>query len=229
MTTIAEIRQLVSQSGIQPSTDNSLYEGSIVNSKNESVTYNIFHGWDITRANLCDQNWGCFNLDLIHFIRSQSYDPDELQEVMEKIQLDDNHWDWLAKSCLHRSDEYDWFYLDIGNRTEAICLIYHPKDSVIDSQDIFYIEYLAVAPWNRANPMAAKEYDRLGSLLLKYVIDFAKTNLGLRHGFCLHSLPKAKGFYKHIGMIEYDQYKKGSLSYFEMSEHVAQSYLEVAS
>lgn len=226
MTTIADIRKMIAANNIEPETDNILFEGTLKNAQSEDEIYHVFHGLDPIRANLCDTSWGAFNLRLIDFIRSQNYNQEDLAKVADSIQIDDHHWDWLSKVYQHKSDEYEWFFLDVEGKPQAACLIYHPKKSAIDSGNIFYIEYVAVAPWNRNNPMEVKKYTGSGSEIIKCAIQYATETLNLRNGFSLHALPKAEGYYEKIGMTCFEALTKGTMKYYEMSEEKAEKYME---
>ena len=222
--TIEQIRKMLSEA--QPDDSNSIASGLITkNDVVEEVPYQIFLGLDPIRANNCDNYWGAFNLTLIDFIVNSNLTPEELKLIEDDIQLDDNHWDWLLKSGKYQSEEYKWFFLDAENDTQAICMIYHPKRSELDDGDIFYIEYVAVAPWNRNNPLQPKKYSGVGSLIIKAAMDYAINTLGLRYGFSLHALPKAMGFYQKIGMIRLQHLDKETLSFFEMPEDGAKKYM----
>lgn len=228
MTSIADIRKLIAQNQIEPSFDNVLCEGKLqCSSSSEEKNYQVYLGADPVSANQCDKLWGSFNLNLIGFIANQNYDAEDLKAISEYIQLDDSHWDWLTKHCVHNGDEYEWFFLYIDKKPQAACLIYHPKDSAIDTGDIFYIEYVAVAPWNRQNPMQEQEYKGVGTEIIRCAMQHATKTLGLRYGFCLHALQKANGFYEKIGMTYISALDKKSLSYYEMSEESAKSYMGV--
>lgn len=225
MTTIADIRKMISENNIVPETDNILFEGKLKNFQSEEHAYQLYNGLDPIRANLCDTLWGAFNLKLIEFIKSQGYSKDEFEDIANSVQLDDYKWDWLAKIYFHKGDEYEWFFLDIDNKPQASCLIYHPKKSAIDSGDIFYIEYVAVAPWNRNNPMEAKLFKGAGSEIIKCAIQYATKTLGLRYGFSLHALPKAEGFYEKIGMLNFVALTKDTMKYYEMSDENSRKYM----
>ena len=82
------------------------------------------------------------------------------------------------------------------------CLIYHPKASVLDPGDIFYVKFVAVAPWNRTCDLRPREFRGLGEIILRAAQRFAVNELKLRPGFCLHSLPKAEGFYTKLKMVK---------------------------
>jgi hypothetical protein len=227
MTTIADIRKMIAADNIEPETDNILFDGTLQNAQSKEQTYYVYNGLDPIRANLCDSLWGSFNLKLIEFIKSQKYSKEEFEKVASSVQLDDYEWDWLTKVYFHKGDEYEWFFLDMENKPQAACLIYHPKKSAIDSGDIFYIEYVAVAPWNRNNPMEIKHFKGAGTEIIKCAIQYATKSLGLRYGFSLHALARAEGFYEKIGMTNYQALTKDTMKYYEMSDENSQKYMGV--
>lgn len=137
--------------------------------------------------------------------------------MIEKIHNEDSHWKWFNKSALLKSNEYKWFFFRIDEKIQAACLIYHPRKAILSSHDIFYVEFIAVAPWNRDNPMEKKIYSRVGTLLLTNVMSYCTDVLGYKPGFCLHSLPQAQTFYEnYLGMQRCPDEDKESLYYYEM-------------
>ncbi len=183
----------------------------------------IVHGWDLGPAYQCDSLWGHFSYQILEFIKAS--DESIQQQLLDDCHLEDFHWCWLAKHKNYHSDQYNWFFLMADGVPQASCLIYHPKKSSQSDDDIFYIEFLAVAPWNRPNPIKEQSFKGLGSLLLKAVILYAENELGMKKGFSLHSLPKAEGFYSKIGMIRVAWLDKDSMAYFEMLEKPKQVFL----
>lgn len=183
----------------------------------------IVNGWDLGPASQCDSLWGGFSYQILEFIKES--DESIQQQLLDDCHLEDFHWRWLAKHKNYHSDQYNWFFLMADGVPQASCLIYHPKKSSQSDDDIFYIEFLAVAPWNRPNPIKKQSFKGLGSLLLKAVIMHAENELGMKKGFSLHSLPKAEGFYSKIGMIRVTGLDKDSLAYFEMLEIPKQDFL----
>lgn len=216
--TVAEIRKLIDSEGLVPDLSEVVAAGELSTPTGVPVSYTLHHGWDPVKALVCDKSWGVFNVQLLRFISKQSYDEATRRKVLSEIQLDDSHWDWLAKSLHFKSDEYDWFFIMAEGYPQGACLIYHPKPSLISTGDIFYIEYLAAAPWNRANPMRERSIKGVATNLLKYVVNYAQSQLKLRYGFSLHALQRAVGFYESIGMVNHPQADKESLPYFEMPE-----------
>lgn len=225
MTSLLELREEIDKLSIEVDAKRVIEEGFITSQAGYEGEYYICHGWDIVIANKCDGEWGDFNLRLLDHIKQNFTDPESLDEALSKVQLGDAHWQWFEKHLHYRSDEYTWFFLIAGEGPQAACLIYHPKDPKIGKGEIFYIEYIAVAPWNRINPMCERIYKGVGSKIIKAVIEFGRETLGLRYGFCLHSLPTAKDFYESIGMKHLPGFEKEGLSYYEMPEEYAVRYV----
>jgi len=136
--------------------------------------------------------------------------------------LADLGWRWLDKALCLNSTEYHWFFLTADEKIQSVCIIYHPKQSRMDGDKIFYIDYLASAYWNRDRPGHVKKFGNVGKILISYASYFATHVLGYRPGFCLHSLPTAEGFYKKLGMIEFEaDAAKENLRYYEAPPQVA--------
>jgi len=224
-----ELRQQINSGKLKISgSANCIELGNLINNVGETVKYEINHGWDIFSANSCDRQWNFFNIKLFEYIEKQGYSEEELCSVLSGIQVHDSHWDWFEKSMLYSSDGYEWFFMFANEKPQGACLIYHPKDSIIDSGNIFYIEYVAVAPWNRDNPMVDREFKGIGSSIIKCVLNYAVNILRLKQGFSLHSVPQAKGYYEKIGMRNYPARDKQGLTYFEMSRAKAAEMLGAA-
>ncbi len=213
---LQKIKALLAEAGPIESSGATVASGLLVGAGGVEVRYQLKLGWDIAVANVCDDTWGVFNIQLMRFIRSQNYDNAALGAVLAQVQVDDSHWRWLNKSLRFNSDEYKWFFLFAEGYPQAACLIYHPKPSAMDGQGIFYIEFLAVAPWNRDNPMRDRSFKGVGTTLIAEVKEYACAQLGLRPGFSLHALPRAAGFYQSIGMMNFPQLDKEGMPYFEM-------------
>lgn len=111
---------------------------------------------------------------------------------------------------------------------QGACVFFHPKDSIIDSENIFYIEYVAVAPWNRKTPVTKREFKGVGTILITCALNYAVNELGLQYGFSLHSLPQAKNYYEKIGMINFPERDKDKLVYFEMPRDKSTEILRVS-
>jgi hypothetical protein len=193
-----------------------LSEGSLAARDGKTKPFKLLLGWNLGLANRCDDTWGVFTTQLCRFIKKQNYTEEQLKSVFAEVQFDDSHWRWLDKSLLNQGEEYKWFFLMADGEPQAACMIYHPKPSAFDGQGVFYIEYVAAAPWNRKNPMADQAYVGIGRLMVREVSRYAVKTLGLKPGFSLHALPRAAGFYESIGMSRFPALDKGLMPYFEM-------------
>ncbi|MEZ8378776.1 GNAT family N-acetyltransferase [Vibrio splendidus] len=223
MKTIRELQELLDSGKTSFDGTTSIETCEISDCEGNKFEANIVHGWDLGSASQCDSQWGAFSYQILEFIKSS--DESIQQQLLDDCHLEDFHWQWLTKHKVYHSDQYNWFFLMVDGKPQASCLIYHPKKSSQSDDDIFYIEFLAVAPWNRPNPLQEQSFKGLGSLLLKTVIMHAENDLGMQKGFSLHSLPKAEGFYSKIGMIRVNSLDKDSLAYFEMLEKPKQQFL----
>jgi len=210
-------------SPIQPSEE--ISAGELLNSAKELVNYSITHGWNLISSKECDERWSQHTLELLEYIDSQEYDDEELSNIIDSIQTEDFHWNWFAKSFAMHASEYAWFYLYAENKPQGACVIYQPKGSALQKSNIFYVEFLAVAPWNRDCLIRERDLHGVGSILLKAVLDFSVNELGLSPGFSLHSLPQAKGYYEKLNMVNVKGLNKDALLYFELPEPEANIFL----
>jgi GNAT superfamily N-acetyltransferase len=212
--TIEEIRRALDAAPPEISLNGIISKGTLT-ARTSEIDCTIHLGWDLLIANLCDRSWGAFNVSLLRHIRKLEAEGVDIAPLLESAQLEDNHWRWLDKTLHYRGDCYKWFFLIAENYPQAACLVYHPKASVVGAGDIFYVEYVATAPWNRENVLSERVFKGVGPKLLERVISYAKDDLKLRPGFSLHSLPKAVEFYEKIGMKAFPQYDKEGLKFFE--------------
>lgn len=154
-------------------------------------------------------------------------DPALYNKLLLENNLEDAHWDWLTKSRFLNKDEYRWFYLIIDDSVQAVCVMRHPESSRMDQENIFYIDYIATAFWNRSRPDYQKRFSNLGTILISHCIKYAICVLKYRPGFCLHSLPTAVNFYLKLGMKDLSgAAEKENLKYFEAEESVSISLVE---
>lgn len=201
-----------------------MVSGFRTSSEGQSVSFQLLHGWDISLANQCDTEWTAKNLEILSSVKSSAKDEEDLIKKISDLHMEDAHWRWTAKAIYLNSQEYNWFFYKAESAVQGACLIYHPKDSVIDGQGIFYIEYVAVAPWNRPNPLSVARFRGVGSDLIRHASIYATEVLGLRPGFSLHSLPRAAAYYTKIGMTCFPERKKETLDYYEMAKEAAQQF-----
>jgi len=202
--------------------------GLLKNKSECTFDYEIQHGKSLVSSIRCDREWGEFSLNLYAQIKEANYSEEVLKDVLGSIQNEDDHWEWFNKSMCLNSEEYEWFFLYTEGKPQGVCLIYHPKKSALNGDNIFYIEFIAVAPWNRDSKVHERYFHGVGSVLIKSVLTFAVNDLALTPGFSLHSLPQAQAYYQKLKMVNLDDEDKGSLIYFELPKEEADKLLGVA-
>lgn len=175
----------------------------------------------------CDGQWSQDYIELFTFIESKNFDNAYLDKVLASIQAEDHHWDWFQKSLRMRNNEYVWFFMYADDKPQGACLIFHPKKSAIYPEDIFYIEFVAVAPWNRTCLVRQRKYKDVGTTLISAALKHSTSTLKLRPGFSLHSLPRAIDYYLRLGMLPFPALDKDTLPYFEIPEDKASFLLHL--
>ncbi len=203
-------------------------QGELMHLNKVKHIYKIVHGWDLHSSFECDKLWKQGWITLLEQIQQEEPDETKQNEIFASISTEDFHWDWFGKAVKYSTDEYEWFHLYADGKPQAACLIYHPKTSALEPGDIFYVKFVAVAPWNRISDFRAREFSGLGKLLLRAAQRFAVKELKLRPGFCLHSLPKAEVIYKKLKMVKVDGREDDqSLAYFELPPSLAKQLMAV--
>jgi hypothetical protein len=201
--------------------------GELTHVSKKKVPYRIVHGWNLMASLECDTLWKQGWLELFEQIQQAEPDETKQDEILASISTEDFHWDWFGKAVDYSTDEYEWFHLYADGKPQAACLIYHPEASALEPGDIFYVKFVAVAPWNRICDLRPREFCGLGKIILRAVQRFAVKELKLRPGFCLHSLPKAEVVYKKLKMVKVDGKQDAqSLAYYELPQALATKLME---
>tara|TARA_R100001143_G_scaffold53112_1_gene48465 strand:+ start:913 stop:1563 length:651 start_codon:yes stop_codon:yes gene_type:complete len=193
-----------------------LTAGKLIDGDGQSSEYQIFFGNSLRASLAADAQWSQWNYQLLESVEEALEKDPTKSDYIEQLSLEDAHWKWAVKAQHLSTDEYLWFYLFVNGDVQGICLLYHPKDSMLRTAKIFYVEYIAVAPWNRSQHFNVRKFRGVGSRLLRISIKYCVEKLGLELGFSLHSLPKAEAYYEKIGMKKIEGAEKGGLAFFEM-------------
>jgi hypothetical protein len=204
-------------------------QGELTHVSKKKIPYRIVHGWSLESSVECDTFWKQGWLAL--FKQIQQAEPDETKQdkILASISTEDFDWDWFRKAVAFGSDEYEWFHLYADGKPQAACLIYHPEASALEPGDIFYVKFVAVAPWNRICDLRPREFSGLGKIILRAAQRFAVKELKLRPGFCLHSLPKAEVVYKKLKMVKVDGKEDAqSLAYYELPQALATQLMKAS-
>jgi hypothetical protein len=202
--------------------------GKLTRTDATTAEYEISHGWNPQYSLECDQFWGQSNLELLQQVNLMNLDAKALDTMLDELPLEDFNWKWIRKSAAFRGSDYEWFYIHAAGKPQGACVIFHPKPSALSTGNIFYVEYLAAAPWNRSSKVRNREFHAVGSSLLQCALRHSIHVLNLKPGFSLHSLPKAQGFYHKLKMVNVASLDKDSLLYFELPQDEAQKLVAVA-
>ena len=202
--------------------------GELDSRAGKKVPYTVTNGWDIKSSLECDREWKQATVELLNYIADQKFDDARLKEILTSLSIEDSHWDWFRKALAFRTSEYEWFHLYADEKPQGACVIYHPKESALCSANIFYVEFIAVAPWNRKNKVRERVFKGVGRALLAAALKFSVNKLKLSPGFCLHSLPGAQNFYLGLQMVKIGAKDKDDLAYFELPAACAAKLMGVA-
>lgn len=209
-----------------------LDKGTVENLKNKSldqyfVNFLSNDAERLSTSSRIDVDWKKFNASILEkfVIPYLTDDKSENLKLLRKYRLEDHHWNWTDKAMKLNREGYLWFSISINSYVQAMAVIFHPKKSRLSGSEIFYIDYIATAPWNRDSPANEKLYSGFGTILLRTACQYCVNNFGYCHAFSLHSLPDAEEYYRKIGMIDLgaDDDKEG-LRYFEMKEEICKKF-----
>jgi hypothetical protein len=211
----------------QKDSQQDIEQGELTHVSKKQVPYKIIHGWSLESSFECDILWKQGWLALFKQIQQAEPDNTKQDAIFASISTEDIHWDWFKKAVDSSTDEYEWFHLYADGKPQAACLIYHPEASALAPGDIFYVKFVAVAPWNRICDLRPREFGGLGKSILRAAQRFAVKELKLRPGFCLHSLPKAEVVYTKLNMVKVNGKEDAqSLAYYELPQALATQLME---
>ena len=204
--------------------DTAVNGGTAFDSTRQPVDFELREGLDLLKVMQMQRDWMTdfyLIIDKFKFLNPSASNKD----IIQQCNVEDGMWNWVKKASVLNSDEYLWFSLERNASIESIIVIYHPKKSLLSGEDIFYVDFFAVAPWNRKSSVREPQYSGLGSLMLKLVGQHINSVYGYHEGFSLHSLPNALGFYTRIGMSDFGvDSSKENLHYLEMESSKARRF-----
>lgn len=166
--------------------------------------------------------------DLI--FRQTNNPPKELwPSLVGKYGIPDHHWNWRTLILSTRGGTtQDSFCLLALDQIQAIMTVDLSKRARIPeqlNQHLVYVDYLAVAPWNRTAIQKPVLFKGLGKIMLGVAVSLSiDEEWDGRIG--LHSLPQAEGFYGVCGMSDLGidrEYE--NLHYFEFTGAQARAFL----
>jgi hypothetical protein len=195
----------------------------------------LAEGLDTTHVDFIEEMWAPrlkrqYNLALLHFfgLREADWTDDNWRETLGAFGIQDRHWDWRQKNAVAAGSNGSIFSLLNGTEVEAAMVLQFGKTSREPGTllPIVYVDFLAVAPWNRKQIQDPQRFKHLGTVMLGHAVAIS-ISAGLDGRCGLHSLPQSEGFYRQFGMTDYGaDGEYDSLTYFEFSAANAQSFVE---
>ncbi len=147
--------------------------GLLKDADSSEIEYEVRHGVDLRAATECNVFWSRFSLRLMDYVASLDISTEEKREQCLLIAGEHAHWNWLNKLITYGSQNYEWFFLYAEDKPQAAALVYHPKQSMLGADEIFYIEFIEVAPWNRDIPNCKRKFSGIGGLLIDHITFYA--------------------------------------------------------
>ncbi len=163
-----------------------------------------------------------------HALPSKKQSERTWQEKQRKFGAPDSHWNWYEKNQSMQGSVHRIFALLNCEVVEALMRVDLSTPSQIQHATrtpIVYVEYLAVAPWNRPAIQSRPRFKGFGTLLLGAAVSLSFEE-GMDGRCGLHSLTQSEGFYIHAGMENLGVDKTCGLKYFEFSPDAARKFLE---
>ena len=162
-----------------------------------------------------------------------NFDRQHFRDELGKLNIQDAAWEWRKKLSAHPQPSlyYKFISLERDGITQGLMSIdLGTRRCRIDSQlnqHVVYIDYLAIAPWNRPQLRNPPLYRMIGRVLVATAIS-ASIDAGFNGRISLHSLPQANDYYENkcnMTALGIDIYKE-NLTYFEMTPQQAKMFLD---
>lgn len=139
-----------------------------------------------------------------------------------------SHWNWRVKMRhVRRSRKASSFAIVFRDVTQGLMIVDSSRTARLDpdcGQNLVYVDYVEVAPWNRQGWQPQRVFHSVGTTLLGAAVD-KSIELGFGGRIGLHSLPQANTFYSRSGMTNLGaDASKQNLCYFEMTSEQAAAF-----
>ena len=203
-----------------------ILESFDIDSPQHGKTFKIdlAEGLDAPHLDFMERQWAPaikrqYDLAILQFFQLLAADqtPDKWLETLGKLEVQDHHWKWRTKCSIAAGTKRRVFSLLNASEVEAAMVLLSGETSRDPSAPLpmLYVDFVAVAPWNRRAFQNPQRFRHLGTVMLGAAVELSRT-LGLDGRCGLHSLPQSEGFYRHIGMRDFGlDAAYSSLRYFE--------------
>lgn len=191
----------------------------------------IYNGTHDPHALFINQNWQplLYTLALRELTKPDGtfLADNEAKSVLTDNQIVDFKWDWVN---ITKQSENGFlrktFYLVIDDRVQGALHAKFPKQSELYQNDnLVYIDFFAVAPWNRKHFGQTPLFKGVGTSLVLHTLNCSHS-LGYSGVVGLHSLIQAEPFYYKLGMTAlYQDNQYSDMTYFELPRERANALL----
>lgn len=191
-------------------------------------------GMDSGHVDFIEQRWAPvlkrqYDLALLHFFQLPSAEQTEekWEELLGRFGAPDEHWEWRTKCTIAPGTNREILSLLNASEVEAAMVLLSGKLSrEVPPRPIVYVDFVAVAPWNRREIQNPQRFRHLGTVMLGAAVA-RSISQGLDGRCGLHSLPQSEGFYRHHGMTDLGiDAGYGSLRYFEFTDQSARTFID---
>ena len=212
-----------------------ILESFDIDSPQHGKTFKIdlAEGLDTSHLDFMETQWAPairrqYDLAILQFFQLPATDqtPEKWLEIQGKLEVQDQHWEWRTKCSIAPGTNRRVLSLLNAGEVEAAMLLLSGKTSRDPSAPlpILYVDYVAVAPWNRKAFQNPQRFRHLGTVMIGAAVELSR-GLGLDGRCGLHSLPQSEGFYRRIGMRDYGlDTAYSSLRYFEFDAPAARNF-----
>jgi hypothetical protein len=196
-----------------------------INSPQHGKTFKIdlAEGLDTSHLDFIEAQWtpamkSQCGLAMLQFFQLPAADqtPERWHDISGQLAVQDYHWTWRNKCSIAPDTNRRVFsLLNSGDVEAAMVLLFGKNSRTPAGLPIVYVDFVAVAPWNRKKFQDPPRFRNLGTVMLGAAVQLSRT-LGFDGRCGLHSLPQSEGFYRHIGMHDFGlDSAYSSLRYFE--------------
>ncbi len=192
----------------------------------------LAEGLDTLQLDFMEAQWAPamkrqYNLAMLQFFQLPPAErtQEKWYEILGKLAVQDHHWEWRTKcSIAPGTNRCVFSLLNSGEVEAAMMLLFGEKSRGPSPRPIVYVDFVAVAPWNRKPFQDPQRFRGLGTVIPGAAVEPSR-KLG-HDGRCgLHSLPQSEGFYRQIGMRDFGlDASKSSLRYFEFDPSGASTF-----
>jgi hypothetical protein len=193
----------------------------------------LAEGLDTSHLDFMEAKWAPalkrqYGLAILQFFELPVADqtPEKWDEISGEFAVQDQHWIWSTKCSIAPGTNRRVFSLLNAADVEAAMVLLFGKNSRDGTAalPIVYVDFVAVAPWNRKPFQNPQRFRSLGTVMLGTAVELSRS-LGLDGRCGLHSLPQSEGFYRRIGMRDFGlDAAYSSLRYFEFEATGASNF-----